>query len=95
MEYAGLGGVDEVYGTIDASVVRVKSMVGDVDRNAAAKGDAGSSSVSSMRSAQAGGMFTDVADEAATSADEVDEAASSSGAEGGASVRRSVPHLLT
>ena len=95
MEYAGLDGVDEVYGTTGASVVRAKSMVGDVDRDAAAKGDAGSSSVSSAKSAQAGRMSTDAVDEVATSADEVDEAAGSSDAEGGASVRRSVPHLLT
>ena len=89
MEYAGLDGVDEVYGTTGATVVRAKSTTGDVDRDAAAEGDAGSSSVSSARSAQAGRMSTDAVDEVATSADEVDEAA------GFASVKRSVPHLLT
>ena len=50
MEYAGLDGVDEVYGMTGASVVRAKSTIGDVDRDAAAKGDAGSSSVSSAKS---------------------------------------------
>ena len=95
MEYAGLDGVDEVYGTTGASVVRAKSMGGDVDRDAAAKGDAGSSGASSAKSTRAGWMLTDAVDEVATSANEVDEAAGSSGAEGGASVRRSVPHLLT
>ena len=47
MEYAGLDVVDEVYGMTGASVVRPKSTIGDVDRDAAAEGDAGSSSVSS------------------------------------------------
>ena len=95
MEYAGLDGVDEVYGTTDASIVRAKSMVGDVDRDAIAKGDASLLSVSSAQSAQAGRTSTGAVDEDATSANEVDEVAGSSGAEGGASVRRSVPHLLT
>ena len=91
MEYAGLDGVDEVYGMTGASVVRAKSMISDVDRDAAAKGDAGSSSASSAKSTRVGWMFTDAIDEVATSADEVDEAAGSSDAEGDASVRRSVP----
>ena len=95
MEYAGLDGGDEVYGTTGASVVRAKSTIGDVDRDAAAEGDAGSSSVSSARSAQASRMSADVADEVVTSTGEVDEEAGSSDAEGGAPVRRSVPHLLT
>ena len=54
MEYAGLDGVDEVYGTTGASVVRAKPMSGDVDRDAAAKGDAGSSSASSAKSTRVG-----------------------------------------
>ena len=95
MEYVGLDGVDEVQGATDVSVVRAKSMVGDVDRDAATKDDAGLSSTSSAKSAQAGRTSTDAVDEVATSADEVDEVACSSDAEGGASVRRSVPHLLT
>ena len=95
MEYAGLDGVDEVYGTTGASVVRAESMSGDVDRDAVAKGDASLLSISFTKSAQASRMSTDAVDEVATSADEVDEAAGSSDAEGGASVRRSVPHLLT
>ena len=95
MEYAGLDGVDGMYGATGVSVVRAKLTVGDVDRDAAAKGDAGSSSVPPARSVRGDRMSTDAVDEVATSADEFDEVASSSDAEGGASVRRSVPHLLT
>ena len=85
-----------MYGTTKGdAVVHAKSTIGDVDRDAAAKGDAGSSSSSSAKSTWAGGMSTDAIDEVATSADEVDEAVGSSDAVGGASVGRSVPHLLT